>query len=66
MRRTAADQVTEMRQAVAWYQGRLAEREVLHKTALDNLEIVNLRLRGLLHSCGLDDAQIDLRIGGKP
>ncbi|HEY8664302.1 MAG TPA: hypothetical protein VIL68_11875 [Propionibacteriaceae bacterium] len=61
-----ADQVTAMAQAVGWYQTRLADREALHQTALDGLELVNLRLRGLLHSYGLDDAQIDLRIGGDP
>ena len=66
MNRTAADELGEMRQAVGWYQTRMADREVLHKAALDSLEIVNLRLRGLLHSCGMDDAQIDLRIGGNP
>jgi len=63
MNRTAADELGEMRQAVGWYQTRLADREDLHKIAMDSLEVANLRLRGLLHSYGLDDAQIDLRIG---
>ena len=53
-----------MTQAVDWYQTRLADRETLHQTAMDSLELVNLRLRGLLHSYGMDDSQIDLRIGG--
>jgi len=64
VKQTPADQVAAMTQAVTWSEQRLAAREALHKTAMDSLELVNLRLRGLLHASGMDDSQIDLRIGG--